>query len=93
MTIFAREIVAKEGSKIKVITPGWIQNFPDTPGNNYDVNGKDGVKGNDGKDGPNGRKTILISRKKKVSISFKNRMWCCITAWGSRTQNVLSFIY
>lgn len=64
MTIFAREIVAKEGSKIKVITPGWIQNFPDTPRKNYARNGKDGIKGNDGEAGPNGRKTILISREK-----------------------------
>ena len=53
--IFAREIVASKGSKLKVITPDWIQEFEDTQRTQFDGNGKEGEKGQDGEAGPQGR--------------------------------------
>lgn len=54
--IFAREIVASKGSKLKVITPDWIQEFQDTQRTQFNGNGKDGEKGQDGEAGPHGRR-------------------------------------
>lgn len=54
--IFAREIVASKGSKFKVITPDWIQEFQDTQRTQFNGNGKDGEKGQDGEAGPHGRR-------------------------------------
>ena len=54
--IFAREIVASKGSKLKVITPDWMQEFEDTQRTQFNGNGKDGEKGQDGEAGPQGRR-------------------------------------
>lgn len=49
------------GSKIKMTTPDWIQDFAVKRRTGYDGNGKDGENGNDGEPGPQGR--IIIKDK------------------------------
>lgn len=57
--IFSREIVASKWSKLKVITPDWIQEFQDTQRTQCNGNGKDGEKGQDGEAGPHGRRMSI----------------------------------
>ena len=46
-------------SKLKVITPDWIQEFQDTQRTQFNGNGKDGEKGQDGEAGPHGRRMSI----------------------------------
>ena len=61
MNILAREIVALEGSKMKVTTPDWVQDFPVRRRTEFNGNGKDGENGNDGLPGP---QSIIIIKDK-----------------------------
>ena len=80
--IYAREIIATEGSKISFITPDWEQEFsPIGLENNGD--GANGGNGNNGEAGPQGESGVQIGKLQRTKestplpCSLPSMLGCC----------------
>ena len=52
--MYAREIIASEGSEIVFSTPDWVQEFANPVAVKNNGDGTDGENGKDGEEGPQG---------------------------------------